>query len=454
MVNVKGKKILVLGLGVSGEAACRLLADRGAQVRISEGFDTPEVRIRLETLKDHLVGYEIGGHTAKFCGNSKMVIASPGINVQPLCLRGIISKKAVVLGELELGFLFSPAPIIAITGTNGKSTTTRLIGSILSAGGRHAVLSGNIGNPLCGEIDRLTAESVAVVEVSSFQLETIRKFKPHIAILLNITVDHYERHGNYENYKRSKFKIFENQTEKDWAILNSTFLKDTITKNIKSRCIFHSHKNKDVIIEIDGKKEFIAHEKELFLKGTHNLDNIQSAAYASGIMGIDKRVIRQSVVTFKALAHRCEKIAVSGGIEFVDDSKATNIDASRAALEQIQGKVILIAGGRDKGGNYASILSLVKKKVKAMVLIGESAGIMDGAFKKAVPVTRVSSMREAVEKSISLAEMGDTVLLSPMCSSFDMFSGYKERGEVFSREVEKLLLSFGRRPRQTGSLKV
>lgn len=454
MLNVKGKEILVLGLGVSGEASCRLLAERGAQVRISEGFDTPEVRSRLETLKDHFIGYEIGGHTAEFCGNSKMVIASPGINVQLLCSRGIISEKAVVFGELELGFLFSTAPIIAVTGTNGKTTTTKLIGKILSAGGRHAVPCGNIGNPLCGEIDRLTSSSVAVVEVSSFQLETIRKFKPHIAILLNITADHYDRHGSYENYKTSKFKVFENQSEKDWAILNSTFLKDSITKNIKSRRLFFSHQNKEITIEIDGKKEFIASEKELFLKGTHNLDNVQSASIAAGIMGIDKRVIRESVISFKPLAHRCERVAASGGIEFVDDSKATNIDASRAALRETRGKVILIAGGRDKGGNYASISSIVKKKVKAMVLIGEAAGIMEGVFKKVVPVTRASSMGEAVEKSISLAEMGDTVLLSPMCSSFDMFSDYKERGEAFSREVAKLLLSFGRRPRQTSSLKV
>ncbi len=454
MLNVKGKEILVLGLGLSGEAVCRLLAERGALVRISEGFDTPEVRARLEALKDHLAQYEIGGHTANFCGNSKMVITSPGINAQSLCASGIISKKAVVLGELELGFLFCPAPIIAITGTNGKSTTTRLIGRILSSGGRHTVLCGNIGNPLSGEIDRLTASSVAVVEVSSFQLETIREFKPHIAILLNITADHYDRHGNYENYKTSKFKVFENQSEKDWAILNSTFLKDSITKNIKSRRLFFSHQNKEITIEIDGKKEFIAREKELFLKGTHNLDNVQSAAIAAGIMGIDKRVIRESVISFKPLAHRCEKVASSGGIEFVDDSKATNIDASRAALEESRGKVILIAGGRDKGGNYGSISSLVKKNVKAMVLIGEAAGIMESVFKKEVPVTRAVSMREAVEKSISLAETGDTVLLSPMCSSFDMFSDYKERGEVFSAEVKKRALLSGRQNRRAGSGKV
>jgi len=437
MLNVKGKEILVLGLGVSGEAVCRILAARGALVRVSEGFDTSEVRARFESLKDYVVEYEIGGHTANFCGNSKMVIASPGINVEHLCSRGIISEKAVVLGELELGFLFCPAPIIAITGTNGKSTTTRLIGRILSSGGKHTVLCGNLGNPLSGEIDRLTAESVAVVEVSSFQLETIKEFKPHIAILLNITADHYDRHGNYENYKTSKFKIFENQSEKDWAILNSTFLEDPMTKSIKSRRLFFSHQNKDVMVEIDGKKEFIACEKELFLKGTHNLGNVQSAAIAAGIMGIDKRVIRQSVISFKGLTHRCEKVAVSGGIEFVDDSKATNIDASRAALREARGKVILIAGGRDKGGNYGTISSLVKKKVKAMVLIGEAAGIMESIFKKTVPVTRAVSMGEAVEKSISLARMGETVLLSPMCSSFDMFSDYRERGEVFSKEVKK-----------------
>jgi len=445
MLNVKGKKILVLGLGLSGEAACRLLADRGALVRISEGFDTPEVRVRLEKLKDYLVGYEIGGHSAKFCGNSKMVIASPGINVKSLCSSGIISEEAVVLGELELGFLFCPAPIIAITGTNGKSTTTRLIGSILSSGGRHAVQCGNIGNPLSGEINRLTASSVAVVEVSSFQLETIRKFKPYVAVLLNITDDHYDRHGNYENYKASKFRIFENQSEKDWAILNSTFLEDPMMENIKSRRLFYSPQEKNIVIEINGKKEFIAGENELFLKGTHNLDNVQSAAIAAGIMGIDKSVIRQSVITFKALAHRCEMVAFSGGIEFVDDSKATNIDASRVALEGTRGKVVLIAGGRDKGGKYESILPIVQEKVKVMVLIGEAAGIMEGVFKKAVPVVRAATMAEAVEKSISLAEKGETVLLSPMCSSFDMFSDYSERGKVFSEEVKKQCFCLSKR---------
>ncbi len=436
MMDVKDKKILVLGLGVSGYAACKLLAERGALVRVSERADSSAVRERLEKLKDYSIEYETGGHTSRFCSNSEIVIASPGINTLLLCSSGILSEKALVLSELELGFLFCPAPIIAITGTNGKTTTTRLIGRILSAHGRHTVECGNIGNPLSGEVDFLTAESVAVVEVSSFQLENIRKFKPYIAVLLNVSEDHYDRHGNYENYKTKKFKIFENQSKKDWAILNSSFAGDGMTRKIKSRLLFYSRRDGDIVIDSGGKNECVIKENEITLKGAHNCDNAQSAAIAAHIMGVEKDIIRENIISFKGLEHRCESVAVFEGIEFIDDSKATNIDAARSALEGMREKVILIAGGRDKGGDYQSIIPIVKKRVKAMVLIGEAREKMARVFKDTVPVVYAESMAEAVKKSISLAEASGAVLLSPMCSSFDMFPDYKERGEIFQKEVK------------------
>ncbi|MDD5634663.1 MAG: UDP-N-acetylmuramoyl-L-alanine--D-glutamate ligase [Candidatus Omnitrophica bacterium] len=431
-MEVKGKKFLVLGLGKSGLCAAQLLAKRGAIVKVSESLTSNEVIRRKKDLYDKYgVLSEIGGHTKMFCKDAGTVIVSPGIDMNLIYTAGIVDKSTEVLGEMELGYRFAKnAPIIAITGTNGKSTVTELIGKIFSLSGRHTVVCGNIGNPLCGEVDVITEKSVIVLEVSSFHLETIKYFRPHIAILLNVTEDHYERHGDMATYKFYKFKIFENQTQDDWAVLHTDLKNEALTEKIKSKIVFY---------DAASQNELKLDEAALPIKGIHNLDNIACVIKIARIMGVDLDVVKRGIETFKGLDHRFETVASYKGIDFIDDSKATNIDATKRALESVDKKVVLIAGGKDKGGDYRTIKNLIREKVKVMVLIGEAKQKIKEAFSEGVPVVFAKDMREAVDLSFSKASAGDIVLLSPMCSSFDMYTSYKERGNIFQQEVKKIL---------------
>ncbi|MGB2601930.1 MAG: UDP-N-acetylmuramoyl-L-alanine--D-glutamate ligase [Candidatus Omnitrophota bacterium] len=442
MFDVKNKKIIVVGLGLSGRAAAQLLSERGAEVKVTESAEHEKVQKHLDALTGCSIEFELGRHTEEFCKDAYMVVTSPGVDPEALPLTVARSRNIPIIGELELGYLFCCAPVIAITGTNGKSTTTELIGDILACSGKHTIVCGNIGNPLSGEVDKLTEDSVAVVEVSSFQLETIKDFRPYIGVLLNVSEDHYERHGNLDAYKMEKFKIFRNQASDDWAVLHSDFQKDSMASQVKSRTVFFGQKDSMVLAE-DGRVvadagKFILEECDIPLKGIHNMENVACAVLVSKIMGVTEENIREGISAFRALHHRFEKVAEFEGVEFIDDSKATNIDATRRALESMNKKVVLIAGGRDKGGDYRSILPLIKEKVKTVVVIGEASSNITSAFGETIPVVSADSMSDAVEVSMQTANSGEAVMLSPMCSSFDMYTDYKHRGKVFQQEVRKL----------------
>ncbi len=445
MFNVKDKKVLVVGLGASGYAAAELSARKGAVVGITESSDNKEVRERLSRLSRYHPRYEIGRHTEEFCGSADLVVTSPGIDPGVLPLKVARKEGKEIIGELELAYRFCEAPIIAVTGTNGKSTTTELIGNIISRSGRHVVVCGNIGNPLSGEVNRLKKDSIAVVEVSSFQMETVKEFRPHIGVLLNVAEDHYERHGDFETYKAEKFRMFGNQSESDWAVLHSDLKGDPIARRIRAQKIFFGGPGSEasveggrVIMDIGGAGRVVIEEKDIPIRGVHNMENVACAILVSRIMGVEDRHAHEGVANFKGLSHRFERVTELGGVEFIDDSKATNIDATRRALESIDRKVVLIAGGRDKGGDYEAIFDLVKEKVKAMVVIGEASEKIKSAFSGAVTVVSAGDMSEAVKMSMREASEGEAVLLSPMCSSFDMFTDYKHRGRVFREEVERL----------------
>ena len=445
ITDFSDKQILVVGLGVSGYAAADLLVRKGAEVRVTEASSTPEVKERAGKLSAWRVKTELGEHTEDFCRGVDMVVTSPGIDDSALPLSLARSENVPIIGELELGFLFCRGRVIAITGTNGKSTTTELIGKILEDSGAHVVVCGNIGNPITGEVDSITEKSVVVVEVSSFQLARTRTFKPYIAVLLNITEDHYERHGNFNNYKKDKFRIFENQTARDWAVIYSELREDPMVSEIKSRRVFFGSSgaqatasSEGISIFTRGEKEMIMSYDELPIKGRHNLENAASAVLVADIMGVSLSSARKSIMEFSALAHRFESVRLISGVEFIDDSKATNIDATKRALESTDRKVVLIAGGRDKGGDYRSVLPVVKEKVKAVVLLGEASDKIRSVFRDTVPVSLADDMSDAVRKAFKEASQGEVVMLSPMCSSFDMFSSYKERGEVFQEEVNKI----------------
>ncbi len=443
MMDVKGKEVLVLGLGVSGQAAAALLARKGARVKISDSSHNADISRRLEDLARYSVRYETGGHTASFCSDAEIVVVSPGADIAPLYRSGVLSRRSMVIGEMELAFAFCRATVVAVTGTNGKSTTVELIGSMLSSAGMHAVVCGNTGNPLSGEVDRFTAESVAVVEVSSFQLETIKNFKPHIAVLLNVAEDHYERHGNYERYRDAKFKIFKNQSSGDWAVLDACFRGTLSLKNIRGQQLFYGAEGEMIVCEEgirpgdSDEKDFVVRTKEIPLVGRHNRYNVACAILVSRIMGLDDNCIREAIMAFKGLSHRFERIGTFRGVECIDDSKATNVDATRRALDSINKRVVLIAGGREKGGDYQPVLPCLKDKVKAAILIGEAQPKMKEVFSSVVPVFTAGDMDQAVRTAFSVATEGDVVMLSPMCSSFDMFSDYKKRGKAFQRSVEQ-----------------
>ncbi|MDD4956656.1 MAG: UDP-N-acetylmuramoyl-L-alanine--D-glutamate ligase [Candidatus Omnitrophica bacterium] len=443
MPDFSGKKVLVLGLGESGKASAALLRAAGAIARVSESSAGPGMELKKKELQDLGIDIEIGANTSAFCAGAELVVTSPGVDIKALRERGVIERDVPVIGELELGYLFCKAPIVAVTGTNGKSTTCRLIGNMLTEAGVHNIVCGNIGNPLSGEVDKLGDKSVAVVEVSSYQLETIKDFQPYIALLLNITEDHYDRHVNMEQYRVAKFRIFMNQSGADWAIMNGSMREDPLLSGVKAKVRFFGREGdgvaihgRDVHILTKGLADAVIKGEDMPMSGEHNLENVASSAMVCQILGVDSGAIIKGVKSFHPLEHRFQTVATYGGVDFIDDSKATNIDATARALGSLDKKVVLIAGGRDKGGDYAAIKGLVGDKVSAFVLIGEAAQRISGTFEKTVPCYFARDMADAVSRSATLARPGEVVMLSPMCSSFDMYKNYKERGLDFRKAVD------------------
>lgn len=413
----------MVGLGDSGFSAAKFLAGKGAVVRLTESGSSGNIESRMKELEGLGILIETGGHTGAFCSEADVVVVSPGVDMRVLRSKSILPNNVPVIGEIELGVAFCRGKIVAVTGTNGKSTTVELIGHILRLSGRRAVVCGNIGTPFTSVVNDLEDADVAVVEVSSFQLETIMEFKPHIAALLNVSDDHFDRHGGYERYKLEKFRIFSNQDRSDYALIHSDLRGDAALDSLKGRIIFFD--------ETDA----VFDRRNTVLRGRHNLDNAKCASEVCRLLGISEDDIAAGIKTFKGLDCRYESIGNFGGVEYIDDSKATNIDATRRALESLTGKAVLIAGGRDKGGDYRSIRSVIREKVKMMVVIGESREKIKAAFSDIIRVVDALTMKEAVKIAVSAADPGDTVILSPMCSSFDMFKSYRERGEVFRKEV-------------------
>ena len=423
MLDLKNKNVLVIGMGISGCSAARFLARKNAKVFVTEGASGLNIQTTAEELSQDGICVEIGGHTKEFCREPFMVVVSPGVDIHLPEVVSIIPDGVPVIGELELGAMYCDAFMVAVTGTNGKSTTVELIGHILTSSGRHTVVCGNIGTPITSVVDNLDKNSFAVVEVSSFQLETIKKFKPGIAALLNVADDHYDRHGDYDSYKKEKLRIFTNQDKDNYALIPSYLRDDVIATNVKGHIVCFD--DEDIKMNIT----------EIPLKGKHNVENVKCAVAVSRLIGVDEDKIKSGVINFKNLDCRFESIGIFEDIEYIDDSKATNIDATKRALESLDKRVVLIAGGRDKGGDYRQVLPIVREKVKAMVVIGEAREKLMSVFSNAIPVIEADTMSEAVKYASREAVQGEAVLLSPMCSSFDMFRNYRERGEAFRKEV-------------------
>ena len=445
-----GKKVLVVGLGRSGVAAARLCAARGAQVTVTDSQPAEALGAALAQLPA-AAKREVGGHRAETFLNADLVVLSPGVprlpEVEAARKRGI-----TVTGELELASWFVDAPIVAVTGTNGKSTTTTLCGAILAANGRPTFVGGNLGVPLAEAVGTPAADQggACVLEVSSFQLETVESFRPQVAVLLNISPDHLDRHGTLEAYAATKARIFAAQTPADFAVINMDDpLVEVAAKRISSHCVLISTRHALTIggwIEGDalrvrltgGPIEYYpAHL--LGLVGRHNLENALAALVAGRLAGALPAEARHALLAFRSLPHRMELVGELDGVLFYDDSKGTNVGAVVAALDRFPHPVVLIAGGRDKGGSYEPLAQVMKQVGRGAVLIGESAPKLRDALAPTVPVEIAGSMEEAVAQAATMARSGDAVLLSPACSSFDMFRNYEHRAEAFRAAVDSLI---------------
>ncbi len=443
------KTATVVGLGISGFGAALLLSRKGWRVRVTESADDPQIRRRAEALsKEKNIELEIGSHTKDFVKGSRLVIASPGAKNESVPLVWAEELKIPVIDEIELGYRFCPARIVAVTGTNGKSTTTTLIGEILKAGGYDAVVCGNIGYSFCEKILGLGRKSVIVLEVSSFQLQRTAAFRPYVALFLNITQNHLDRHAGFKEYLDSKLKIFANQKRSDWAILNykDKHLKAAY-KGRKAKALYFG-----ASADVDGAclkqgaiyvrsaneiKRFVRTD-EFPLKGSHNANNVMAATLAGLIFNVKPETIRHALRAFKGLEHRFEFVRDVGGVTFINDSKATTVDAAMSAMRALNTPVILIAGGRDKGSDFTILRNMVEEKVKGIVLIGEAKNKIRTQLLGTTSMYDAKDLREAVACSFDLAQRGDTVLLSPMCASFDMFKNFEQRGEIFKQIVNAL----------------
>lgn len=453
-MDLKGKKVTVIGLGNSGRAAATLLADRGAAVWVTDAHDTPEIRAHAAALAGRGISVETGGHTKAFIEGSVLVVASPGVEDTSPAVRWADEARIPIISELELGYRFCKGTIIAITGTNGKSTVTTLVGEILKDGGKDTVVCGNIGNALSGEIPRITKDTYVVVEVSSFQLERTTSFKPHIAVILNITDDHLDRYAAFADYFAEKLKVFSRQDAADILILNADARNlQALAGRAASKVLWYSRLRKVegayvrggmIVTNLEGRETELLPADAMALKGLHNLENVAVCGLIGLLCGVARDSIRATVARFTGLRHRFETVAVIDGVEYIDDSKGTTVDSTRRALESCTKPVVLIAGGKDKRSDYGAIRDLVAAKVRHLVLIGEARERIGSALAGAAETHTAATMADAVARARDLASGGAIVLLSPMCSSFDMFKDYKHRGDVFRDAVMALRQASGK----------
>ncbi len=452
MIEIKNKKIGIIGLGISGFDSALFLIENGAEVYISEKNYNGEIKEKIDILKEKGAKFEIGAHSEEFLKNVDFIVISPGVDEKSENLNFLKKRKIPVISEIELAYNFSKSKkIIGITGTNGKTTTTSLLGEIFKNSNYKSVVCGNIGNSFIGEIKNIDENTWIVLEVSSFQLEKIKNFKPYIACLLNIDYDHFDRYSNMNEYISAKKRIFENQDENDFSILNfDNYWIKRLLKEIKSKKLFFSfskilngayYENGKILINIEGKiRKIITENAKLYGKG--NIENIMASSLISVLCGIDEETIQKTIENFNPLPHRMEIVAEIDGITFINDSKSTNPHSVKNSILSIdkKNKIILILGGKDKGFPYSQLKKYLKGKVKFIILFGEAKERIKKELKSVnIPIETTENLSDCIKLAKSIGKKGDVVLFSPGCSSFDMFKNYKERGDVFKKEVFSLL---------------
>ncbi len=452
-MELNGKRVLVVGLGKSGVASALFMKAQGAKVTVSDTKSGDELRNEIPLLLDHGITVETGGHGDRTFRGQDLIVVSPGVPVDAPPLVQARALGEAVIGEIELAAQFLPGPVVAITGSNGKTTTTTLVGEIMTAAGFPALVGGNIGTPAISLAERARPDTVIVLEISSFQLETIQTFRPKVAVVLNVTPDHLDRHRTFEIYTEAKARVFENQQGSDFAVLNADDPTCVAMAGRTRAQVFWFSRQKEVqqgvwvrdrnIVFRDGSgQREIMQVSEIPLKGAHNLENVLAAACAGTLMGCAPEKIREAVRDFKAVEHRLEFVATIRGVDYYNDSKATNVDATIKALESFPANIHLILGGKDKGSDYTVLNDLLRQRVKRVYTIGAAAAKIESQIvssKNGGPeVVHAETLENAVRKGNAVAEPGDVVLLAPACASFDQFKSYEHRGKVFKEIVRAL----------------
>jgi UDP-N-acetylmuramoylalanine--D-glutamate ligase len=437
-MNHGGKKTVVLGLGHSGEAAATLLLDQGAAVTVCESSDSPAIREKAEALRARGVHVLIGADAERDSGAYDLAVLSPGIDPVVPLVRNVVAKNIPVIGELELAFKECACPVVAITGTNGKTTTTELTTRILQGCGLRTMASGNIGLPFATAVRQSRELDVMILEVSSFQLETIKSFRPKVSAWLNLSANHLDRYPGIEEYRAAKLRIFENQGPEDFAVVNA--VNDLPPLKAQVITFSASTANADFTLRdsaIYFRSRRILEQSATRLPGPHNAENIMAALGIGHALGLEVDALAASISDYAPPAHRCEFVRELDGVRWVNDSKATNLDAMAQALRSAAGPVVLIAGGKDKGFEFDGIAEQVQSRARAAVLIGEMRHRIAASWKN-TECHCVDSLEEAVAVAQKLARPGDTALFSPGTSSFDMFRNYGERGNQFKTFVQQL----------------
>ena len=450
-MELKGKKVLVVGLGKSGLAAALFLRRHGAQVTVSDVRSAEQLAKEIPALIEAGIMVEAGGHGLLTFRSHDLIVVSPGVPLDTPELAQVRGFGLPVIGELELAARFLKGRTLAVTGSNGKTTTTTLLGEILTDSGLPTLVGGNIGLPVVALIDESTDASWSVLEVSSFQLETTEQFHPAIAVILNITPDHLDRHGSFENYAAAKERIFAQQTAEDCLVLNADNTPCAEAAQRTAARVFWFSIEEPVSQGAwlqqgsivyrqagDAPTERVMPLHEIPLKGAHNYENVLAATIAARLAGVPSEVIRRAVESFKAVEHRLEFVATHNGIQFYNDSKATNVDATAKAIAAFSGGIHLILGGKDKNSDYTLLADLLRERVSAVYTIGTAAAKIESHLRGVVTIYSCETLDKAVAAAATAARPGEVVLLAPACASFDQFTSYEHRGRVFKQLVNEL----------------
>jgi len=446
-MELSAKKILIVGFERTGEALCRFLSARGARVLVTEKKTENDLAAKVGPWKEKGVLFETGGHRLESFLEADLIIPSPGVPPLPE-IRAARDKGIPVISEIELASRFLQGRVVAVTGSNGKSTTTTLAHKILKCAGFKAHLAGNIGFPLISFAEKSRPDHIYVTEVSSFQLEYTDRFKPGVAAFLNISQNHLDWHKTFESYFEAKKRLFLRLDEAGAAVLNRDDpLVWGVAGETAARVYAFSRKRTPArgaaaaggwIVLRNGKTERLVRTSRIPLPGLHNQENVMAAVLIAHLFGVAAADIRRSVLAFRGLEHRLEDVLVVGGIRFVNDSKATTVDATLKALQSFDRPIVLILGGRDKGGDFRLLRRTVRARVRSAVLVGEAAAKIEAALQGVVPMQHAADYREVVRAAYAVARRGDVVLLAPAATSWDMFNNFEERGRTFKREVRRV----------------